>query len=136
MIGACRTLLPLAPPPSTLALASWIRQLGQDLFNPPNVSGWPEGRPWLTGKSIIARTKFAAALVDGRSIGLPAPTDATAMARAQGRTTSVDAIADAASTLLHGSALSVQERRRLAPMNSDQTPESLAPGCGMSHRLV
>ena len=125
VIGACRTLLPLAPPPSTLSLAGWIRQLGQDLFNPPNVGGWPEGRAWLTGKSIIARTKFAAALVDGRSIGLPAPIDASAMARAQGRTTSFDAIADAASTLLHGSTLSLQERRRLAPMISDQTPESL-----------
>jgi len=125
VIGACRTLLPLAPPPSTLALAGWIHQLGQDLFNPPNVGGWPEGRAWLTNKSIIARTKFAAALVDGRSIGLPAPIDASAMARAQGRTTSFDAIADAASTLLHGSTLSLQERRRLAPMISDQTPESL-----------
>jgi uncharacterized protein (DUF1800 family) len=68
VIGACRTLLPLAPPPSTLSLAGWIRQLGQDFFNPPNVGGWPEGRAWLTGKSIIARTKFAAALVDGRSM--------------------------------------------------------------------
>ena len=125
VIGACRTLLPLDPPPSTLSLAGWIRQLGQDLFNPPNVGGWPEGREWLTGKSIIARTRFASALVDGRSIGLPAPIDASAMARAQGRTTSFDAIADAASTLLHGSTLSLQERRRLAPMISDQTPESL-----------
>jgi uncharacterized protein (DUF1800 family) len=125
VIGACRTLLPLAPPPSTLSLAGWIRQLGQDLFNPPNVGGWPEGREWLTGKSIIARTKFAAALVDGRSIGLPAPIDASAMARAQGRTTSLDAIADAASTLFHGSTLSLQDRRRLAPIFSEQTPESL-----------
>jgi uncharacterized protein (DUF1800 family) len=125
VIGACRTLLPLAPPPSTLALAGWIRHLGQDLFNPPNVGGWPEGRQWLTAKSIIARSKFASALVDGRSIGLLAPIDASAMARAQGRTTSFDAIADAASTLLHGSTLSPQERRRLAPMISDQTPESL-----------
>jgi uncharacterized protein (DUF1800 family) len=125
VIGACRTLLPLAPPPSTLSLAGWIRQLGQDLFNPPNVGGWPEGRAWLTGKSIIARTKFAAALVEGRSLGLPDPIDASAMSRAQGRTTSVDGIADAASTLLHGSALSLQERRRLVPMISDRTPESL-----------
>ena len=125
VIGACRTLLPLSPPPSTLSLAGWIRQIGQDLFNPPNVGGWPEGREWLTGKSIIARTKFAAALVDGRSIGLPAPIDASAMAREQGRTISFDAIADAASSLLHGSTLSLQERRRLAPMISDQTPESL-----------
>jgi len=41
VIGACRTLLPLAPPPSTLALAGWIRHLGQDLFNPPTSAGGP-----------------------------------------------------------------------------------------------
>jgi uncharacterized protein (DUF1800 family) len=125
VIGACRTLLPLDPALSTLALTGWIRQLGQDLFSPPNVGGWPEGRAWLTGKSIIARTKFASALVDGRSIGLPDPIDASSMARAQGRTTSCDAVADAASTLLHGSTLSLRERRRLVPMIPDQTPESL-----------
>ncbi len=125
VIGACRTLLPLDPPPSTLALAGWIRQLGQDLLNPPNVGGWPEGREWLTGRSIIARTKFAAALVDGRSIGLPGPIDASAMARAQGRTISTDAIADAASLLLHGSSLSLPERRRLAAMFANQTPDSM-----------
>ena len=125
VIGACRTLLPLAPPPSTLSLAGWIRQLGQDLFNPPNVGGWPEGREWLTAKSIITRTRFASALIEGRSIGLPDPIDPSSMASAQGRTTSFDAIADAASTLLHGSTLSLRERRRMAPMIPDGTPESL-----------
>jgi uncharacterized protein (DUF1800 family) len=125
VIGACRTLLPLAPPPSTLSVAGWICQLGQDLFNPPNVGGWPEGREWLTAKSIIARTRFASALVEGRSMGLPDPIDASSMASAQGRTTSFDAIADAASMLLHGSTLSLRERRRLAPMIPNRTPESL-----------
>jgi len=125
VIGACRTLLPVGPPPSTLSLAGWIRQLGQDLFNPPNVGGWPEGREWLTGKSFIARTKFAAALVDGRSIGMPDPIDPSSMASALGRTTSFDAIADAASKLLRGSTLSLRERRRMAPMIPDGTPESL-----------
>jgi len=79
----------------------------------------------LTARSILARARFASALVDGRSIGLPAPIDATAMARAQGRTASFDAIADAAATLLRGSDLSPRERRRLAPMVSGHTPESL-----------
>ena len=125
VIGACRTLLPVGPPPSTLSLAGWIRQLGQDLFNPPNVGGWPEGRQWLTGTSIIARIRFASALVEGRSIGLPDPIDPSAMAGAQGRMTSFDAIADAASTLLRGSTLSPRERRRMAPMIPDGTPESL-----------
>jgi uncharacterized protein (DUF1800 family) len=54
------------PPPSTLLLAEWIGRMGQELFYPPNVGGWTEGRSWLTSRSIIARANFASALVEGR----------------------------------------------------------------------
>jgi hypothetical protein len=47
-------------------LADWVTRIGQDLFNPPNVGGWPERRSWLGSRSIIARANFAAALVEGR----------------------------------------------------------------------
>jgi hypothetical protein len=40
--------------------------MGQDLYYPPNVGGWSEGRAWLGSQGILARTNFAAALVDGR----------------------------------------------------------------------
>jgi hypothetical protein len=40
--------------------------MGQDLFYPPNVGGWSEGRAWLSSQTIVARANFAAALVDGR----------------------------------------------------------------------
>jgi hypothetical protein len=40
--------------------------MGQDLFSPPNVGGWPEGRSWLGSRSIVARANFAAALVERR----------------------------------------------------------------------
>jgi uncharacterized protein (DUF1800 family) len=124
VIGACRTLLPPSPPPSTLFLAGWISQLGQDLFKPPNVGGWPEGRAWLTSRSIIGRTKFATALVEGRSIGMPAPIDVSAIATAQGRTTSFEDILDAISALLTGSSLSPEHRRTLAPKFSSLSPKS------------
>ena len=41
--------------PSTLVLADWCSRMGQDLFNPPNVGGWPGGRSWLSARSLIAR---------------------------------------------------------------------------------
>ena len=41
-------------------------RMGQDLFYPPNVGGWPEGRTWLASGAIVARANFAAALVEGR----------------------------------------------------------------------
>ena len=59
----------LDPPPSTLVLADWSARLGQDLFNPPNVGGWPGGRNWLSARSLIGRANFAAALVEGRGVG-------------------------------------------------------------------
>jgi hypothetical protein len=39
--------------------------MGQDLFYPPNVAGWPGGRSWLTTQTIIARVNYVAAVVAG-----------------------------------------------------------------------
>jgi len=65
-IGIVHALELTDPPPSTLLLAEWTTRMGQDLFYPPNVGGWSEGRAWLNSQTIIARANFAAALVDGR----------------------------------------------------------------------
>jgi uncharacterized protein (DUF1800 family) len=65
-IGTVRSLERLDPPPSTLLLAEWTGRMGQELFFPPNVGGWPGGRSWLSGRSVVARANFAAALVGGR----------------------------------------------------------------------
>ncbi len=59
--------------------------LGQDLFNPPNVGGWPGGRSWLSARSLIGRANFAAALVEGRGVGRDVPLDPIALARRYGR---------------------------------------------------
>ena len=65
VIGPIRALEMLDPPPSTLVLAEWLTRLGQDLFYPPNVGGWPGGRAWLTARNIVGRTKYATALAEG-----------------------------------------------------------------------
>ena len=84
VIGACRALVPAPSMPSTLLLADWTARLGQELFEPPNVGGWPGGRAWLTPRSLIGRANFAAALVEGRAVGLPGPLDAASIAVEQG----------------------------------------------------
>ena len=61
----CAGLELFDPPPSTLLLAEWTRRLGQELFFPPNVGGWPGGRSWLSGRAVVARANFAAAVVEG-----------------------------------------------------------------------
>jgi uncharacterized protein (DUF1800 family) len=75
VVGAARVFELLAEPPSTLLLADWMARMGQDLFYPPNVGGWPGGRAWLTTRSLIVRANYAAAVVDGRGIGRAGPLD-------------------------------------------------------------
>ncbi len=64
-VGAARALELFEPAPSTLVLADWCARLGQDLFQPPNVGGWPGGRQWISAQSMIGRANLAAALVGG-----------------------------------------------------------------------
>lgn len=35
-----------------------MRRLGQDLFNPPNVKGWPGGNAWITSDSLLVRQQI------------------------------------------------------------------------------
>ncbi len=41
-----------ATPPATM------RALGQDLFNPPNVGGWPGGATWINAGTLLGRFNF------------------------------------------------------------------------------
>ena len=75
LVGAVHALGLQKPAPSTLLVAEWADRMGQELFYPPNVGGWPEGQTWLGSKSVIARANFAAALVDGRLWNPPSPPD-------------------------------------------------------------
>jgi uncharacterized protein (DUF1800 family) len=110
VIGAARALELFEPPSSTLVLAEWCSRLGQDLFYPPNVGGWPGGRSWLTTRAVIGRTNYAAALVDGTQVGRPGPMDALALARRHGEK---DIVAFATRLLL-GAEPSPAWRARLA----------------------
>lgn len=64
-VGVIHALELCDPPPSTLLVAEWVSRMGQDLFYPPNVGGWSEGRAWCASRMLIARANFAAALVEG-----------------------------------------------------------------------
>ena len=83
-IGSARALEVLDPPPSTPVLADWCARLGQDMFYPPNVAGWPGGRDWISTRSAIGRANFAGALVQGEDVGLPGPADLRALAARHG----------------------------------------------------
>ncbi len=63
--GAIRCLELNESPPSSMISAQWVERMGQNLFYPPNVGGWNEGRAWLGSRAIIARANFASALAQG-----------------------------------------------------------------------
>ena len=65
IVSCIRSLEMLDKPPSTLILADWCSRMGQDLFRPPNVGGWPGGRSWLNSRTIVGRANFGAALLSG-----------------------------------------------------------------------
>ena len=46
-----------------------LRGMGQILFYPPNVAGWPGGENWLTSQMMIARQNFLAGLINARVMG-------------------------------------------------------------------
>jgi hypothetical protein len=85
VVGAVRALEVFDPFPNTLILAEWAESLGQDLFYPPSVGGWAEGRAWLTTRGAIGRARFAADLLAGRPVGLLEPVDAHSLAARHGR---------------------------------------------------
>lgn len=44
-----------------------LREMGQELYQPPNVKGWDGGRKWINTATLFARYNFASALVRGGS---------------------------------------------------------------------
>lgn len=48
------------------------RVLGQFLFNPPNVAGWPGGRSWIDSSSLMIRMRLPEALYGSKELNLGA----------------------------------------------------------------
>jgi hypothetical protein len=92
VVGAARALALFDPAPSTLVLTEYAANLGQDLFHPPNVGGWPGGRSWISTRSMIGRFNFAVALAGGESVGRGEPLDALGLARRHDRGGDLEAV--------------------------------------------
>jgi hypothetical protein len=127
IVGAVRALELFDPPPSTLALADWSARLGQDLFYPPNVGGWPGGRSWVTTRSTVGRANFAAALTAGPGVGRPEPFGALTLARRHERGRDAADLVAFFGELLRGMPPTAAERDRLlAAMKSGADEASAA----------
>ncbi len=102
LVGSVRVLERDLPLP--FVCFALTRNLGQDLFAPPNVKGWDGGLSWITTNNLLARYNESALLVEGdptvlRGMALgPNAAGETAALRARGarnfrfRTVDVDKI--------------------------------------------
>ena len=68
LVGSVRVLERDLPPP--MVCFGLTRNLGQDLFAPPNVKGWDGGLSWITTNNLLARYNQAATLVQGDLSGV------------------------------------------------------------------
>jgi uncharacterized protein (DUF1800 family) len=104
-VAAARRFLPLDPPPSPLRLGEWAARMGQGLYYPPNVGGWPGGRAWLSPVALLGRANLAADLVAGR-LAQPAgaPLDLLGLARRSGRSGRREEVAAFLTDLILGAA--------------------------------
>jgi len=56
IVGTLRQLE--VQPPSGLPFAVLSAGMGQNLFSPPNVKGWPGGNAWIDTNTLLARKQF------------------------------------------------------------------------------
>lgn len=50
---------------STLELAKELPYLGQEIYNPPTLDGWPHGAQWLNAATVIGRDNLAFNILSG-----------------------------------------------------------------------
>jgi uncharacterized protein (DUF1800 family) len=66
-VSVARTGQTFPPHPPLAELVAASERMGQRLFRPPNVAGWPGGVEWLSAPALVARENFAAWLTSPES---------------------------------------------------------------------
>lgn len=66
IVGTVRVLG--LPVPEKTQLVRMMGALGQILFNPPNVKGWPGGEAWITTNTLLLRQQFLRRIVEATTV--------------------------------------------------------------------
>jgi uncharacterized protein (DUF1800 family) len=66
VLGAVRANVPKVTAVSPATIAAKLEMMGQPLFAPPNVKGWPGGKNWLNTSTVLARHNFSHMVASGR----------------------------------------------------------------------
>ncbi len=67
-VGLVRTGGWHRPTPDPAVIDIHLTRMGQTLFDPPNVAGWPGGSAWLGAPLLIARANFVAEITSGAGV--------------------------------------------------------------------
>jgi uncharacterized protein (DUF1800 family) len=62
-LGIVSALEALVP---TARLGADLADLGQNLYHPPTVEGWPSGRYWINSATVVGRSNLAKSLLAGK----------------------------------------------------------------------
>lgn len=77
VVGSLRALQISVPDPSPFIRT--LHVLGQDLFAPPNVKGWPGNDVWINASTLLERKQFLDRLARAEEFGSAAPRQAPQM---------------------------------------------------------
>lgn len=105
------------------SLARYSRRLGQDIFDPPNVKGWPGHTAWISTDTLLAREQFLQRLLRGDRLG-PAQ---QMMAGNQRRLPSLPAATDESMAGPKGAAIEADLRALLLAKAPVNPPAANAP---------
>jgi len=103
--------------PPTLPLGRHLAAMGQDLYAPPTVKGWPGGTHWINPATLIARSNLATAMTaPGGPYG--GKLDPAAVATKRGHRTNEAAAEFLIDLFLQGDVTDAQRRALLSSMKT------------------
>ena len=104
-------------------LPQLTRKMGQDLLNPPDVSGWKSGTYWLNASTLLERFNFADQVAGAHNPSGPYFVDVAGHIRSQSLVTAADVINHYVGLLVDGD-VSPEARRALVDyLAADPSPE-------------
>jgi hypothetical protein len=92
--------------------------MGQDLLNPPDVSGWKGGDNWISASTLLERFNFADRLATGRAPDQPYFVDVSGQLRSHGLRTAVDVVDYYLGLLVDGAATPDARQKLLDFLNA------------------
>jgi uncharacterized protein (DUF1800 family) len=113
-------------------LPAATRRMGQDLLNPPDVSGWKGGDNWISATTLLERFNFADRLAAASAPDQPYFIDVTGQLQNRNLRTSSD-IVDYYLDLLVGGATSPEARQALIGLLGADDPSNEQNVRGMLH---